>query len=839
VPQDLESVCLKCLQKDPTKRYSSATELAEDLRRYLLGQVVAARPVGNWERAGKWIQRNPAVAGLSAAAVLALVAGTVASLLFALEAGRQADLATARAGKLEEQAAELIAQTSAAEKNAEEAKRILVSNWINVIGRNRPQLTSPLDAVEKDVVRQIRAAPEHIRLQFLEAALRDPGPAKRVGRRADWVMHAIVGCDRALRAEAGKRIVRRIQEPETPQEALLACARLGQSVNIKDRVWADHSAAAVIVALRDPMPLRGDYHHLAETLATVCKLLPPARASGYAAQMIGVFLPILEDRHKILPVYEQLGQAVVVISPWLDEDAAARAAAGLGTGIRQFPSCPGVWGPLARAQAAVCRRLPPPNAAAHVHRTVDWIVENSRATSEKNNISYHLCAESLLPLCGRLDAGRAARVADTMLAFLGDSKRKTEMIPPTDCAEVLTAVAERLDGPENLRAAEELIRVLRNSESKVLPIEQLKITLATMCRRLDAAGAARVAEGVVLAVRDRKASSRARAIFASVLAAVGDQVGPARAGSLERALVDSLLTDLADVKSLSTGRIEEPTLAALAEVGGRAGPKCAARVADALTEKIRNPQTPIELLPPLVTALSAVCGRLPPREASSRGNRVIAVLTSLQRTRTKPLERFLLAKALAAAWPGVGPTEASAHARRMVADLEGVLRGPKLTPVDQSKLAQALVVVYGHLGPAERAAHSKALLASHANTILAALRNPRNNPFLGARIQFAESLVALCMILGPPETIRVFDALLPTLSDLHIHGYRIDLHPYPHDSLEGRLKKVSSRLDEAGLRRLLEHPLAVGRVQRIILDVLGERQHCTFRNTWDYLDRTR
>src|SRR5262249_59609740 len=90
VPRDLETVCLKCLQKDPRRRYSSAAELAEDLRRYLLGQVVAARPVGNWERARKWIRRNPAVASLSAAAVLALVAGTVASLLFALEAGRHA-----------------------------------------------------------------------------------------------------------------------------------------------------------------------------------------------------------------------------------------------------------------------------------------------------------------------------------------------------------------------------------------------------------------------------------------------------------------------------------------------------------------------------------------------------------------------------------------------------------------------------------------------------------------------------------------------------------------------------------------------------------------------------
>src|SRR5215475_2683146 len=141
VPRDLESVCLKCIQKDPRRRYFSAAGLAEDLRRYLLGHVVAARPVGNWERAGKWIRRNLAVASISAAAVLTLVAGTVASLLFALEAGRQADLATARAGKLDVQATELIAQTRAAKDNEEKATQILVSSWLNAIGRDQSNVT--------------------------------------------------------------------------------------------------------------------------------------------------------------------------------------------------------------------------------------------------------------------------------------------------------------------------------------------------------------------------------------------------------------------------------------------------------------------------------------------------------------------------------------------------------------------------------------------------------------------------------------------------------------------------------------------------------------------------
>ena len=116
LPRDLETICLKCLEKSPQRRYGSAVALAEDLARFLRNEPILARPTGLFERGVRWCQRNRLPAALGASLLFVFAVGASISMLFAIEA-------TQRAAEAEAERARVVEAQRVSEEQRDLARR--------------------------------------------------------------------------------------------------------------------------------------------------------------------------------------------------------------------------------------------------------------------------------------------------------------------------------------------------------------------------------------------------------------------------------------------------------------------------------------------------------------------------------------------------------------------------------------------------------------------------------------------------------------------------------------------------------------------------------------------
>jgi hypothetical protein len=146
IPADLETICLKCLEKEPKRRYPSAQALAEDLGRFCDGRPILARPAGVLERTAKWVRRHPAAAALWSVTALSIIAVVTLWVFFTLRLGeerrnalaqrdeaiRQHAEAQRQEGIARRQTEEALRQTEEAHRQSERAARLLASSVASV-----------------------------------------------------------------------------------------------------------------------------------------------------------------------------------------------------------------------------------------------------------------------------------------------------------------------------------------------------------------------------------------------------------------------------------------------------------------------------------------------------------------------------------------------------------------------------------------------------------------------------------------------------------------------------------------------------------------------------------
>jgi tRNA A-37 threonylcarbamoyl transferase component Bud32 len=260
--RDLETIALKCLDKEPARRYPSAESLADDLENWLAGRPITARPVGQAERAWRWCKRNRAVAALIGAVAASLVAGVVVSTFFAL---------AERRGRIRAESAE------------DRTERTFAQSLVRPFDlQGGEALSEPEITALWELSRHQR---EPIALRFLDEATSDPLTALQLRTRSEPALIAAIGLDPTRRAGASTLLNSKLHGSKLEPSIKIEAALLALELEDRPGPVTEAAVGTIAAALRGGFP-EEERESWAHHLVDLAGRIDPSAAIALLAQTL-------------------------------------------------------------------------------------------------------------------------------------------------------------------------------------------------------------------------------------------------------------------------------------------------------------------------------------------------------------------------------------------------------------------------------------------------------------------------------------------------------------------------------------------------------------------------
>jgi hypothetical protein len=224
IDRDLETIILQCLRKEPSRRYSSALALADDLRAYRERRPITARPVRVWERAWLWSRRNKALARAMTAFLLALTCGAIFSTYFGIDSAFQAEKAEKNEAKAVAAKNDLEKANAELKQSYDDLEGTLARSLLQPLGLDE---SLPLTDVESRAFSELATTrSESLGIRFVKEAMRDPLTSRQLKARASIALHSAVGLDLHKRTAVEQLLTQRLQDLQGDDEQRARIAQI-------------------------------------------------------------------------------------------------------------------------------------------------------------------------------------------------------------------------------------------------------------------------------------------------------------------------------------------------------------------------------------------------------------------------------------------------------------------------------------------------------------------------------------------------------------------------------------------------------------------------------------